>query len=252
MEAWREELYHHGILGQKWGKQNGPPYPLGKGDHSAAERRAAGGMLNKMIERRAAKKRKKKQQEQVKKMQAAKKAKAEEKKRQEEEEAKNAAERDRVIKSGTAEEVLARKDLTPQELQYARMRLSEQQQIMANMPKPVIQKGKTKAEAALEKIDNVVNLAASAGKTISKASDAVTDTVKGINTGIAVYNAITGSNIKKITLDTKKPSWDELRKQEQYLQEKNKTEKSNMELEKDRYNHEQWKLHKDDKKKKKG
>lgn len=34
-------LSHHGILGQKWGKLSGPPYPLGKGDHSAAEKRAA-------------------------------------------------------------------------------------------------------------------------------------------------------------------------------------------------------------------
>ena len=34
------DLYHHGILGQKWGRKNGPPYPLGTSDHSAAEKKA--------------------------------------------------------------------------------------------------------------------------------------------------------------------------------------------------------------------
>lgn len=42
MENWTAENYlaHHGILGMKWGHQNGPPYPLGSGDHSASERKA--------------------------------------------------------------------------------------------------------------------------------------------------------------------------------------------------------------------
>lgn len=33
-------LAHHGIKGQKWGKRNGPPYPLTPEDHSAAEKKA--------------------------------------------------------------------------------------------------------------------------------------------------------------------------------------------------------------------
>ena len=37
---YRDYLSHHGILGQKWGKRNGPPYPLGASDHSASEKRA--------------------------------------------------------------------------------------------------------------------------------------------------------------------------------------------------------------------
>lgn len=33
-------ISHHGILGMKWGKRNGPPYPLGLSDHSASEKKA--------------------------------------------------------------------------------------------------------------------------------------------------------------------------------------------------------------------
>lgn len=35
-----EYLKHHGILGMKWGKKNGPPYPLGASDHSTSEKKA--------------------------------------------------------------------------------------------------------------------------------------------------------------------------------------------------------------------
>lgn len=36
------ELYHHGIQGQKWGKRNGPPYPLKAGEHSDREKTGIG------------------------------------------------------------------------------------------------------------------------------------------------------------------------------------------------------------------
>lgn len=40
MLPWKEELYHHGIMGMRCGKRNGPPYPLAPNKHSASERKA--------------------------------------------------------------------------------------------------------------------------------------------------------------------------------------------------------------------
>lgn len=38
--TYSSSLCRHGILGQKWGKRNGPPYPLGSSKHSASEKKA--------------------------------------------------------------------------------------------------------------------------------------------------------------------------------------------------------------------
>lgn len=36
----KNELYHHGIRGQRWGERNGPPYPLKSSSHSSSEKKA--------------------------------------------------------------------------------------------------------------------------------------------------------------------------------------------------------------------
>lgn len=38
--TYTDYLQHWGILGQRWGQKNGPPYPLGSSQMNAAERRA--------------------------------------------------------------------------------------------------------------------------------------------------------------------------------------------------------------------
>lgn len=45
--SYSDELYHHGIKGQRWGKRNGPPYPLNPQTHAAVVRSAGHGSSGK-------------------------------------------------------------------------------------------------------------------------------------------------------------------------------------------------------------
>lgn len=47
MYNYPDELYHHGIKGQKWGVRNGPPYPLNGQTHSSVVKSASRGRSGK-------------------------------------------------------------------------------------------------------------------------------------------------------------------------------------------------------------
>ena len=46
-ELVREELFHHGVKGQKWGVRNGPPYPLDR--EKSVEKIKKGGIVKTTI-----------------------------------------------------------------------------------------------------------------------------------------------------------------------------------------------------------
>ena len=64
-ELEKNYLEHSGVLGQRWGKRNGPPYPLDAKSHSKEEKEAGykkslnGGHNEKLYDRKAARKQKK-------------------------------------------------------------------------------------------------------------------------------------------------------------------------------------------------
>lgn len=152
-------LAHHGILGQRWGRKNGPPYPLDASDHSASEKKAgwrrslAGG---KAAVAKITKSAVTKHKERV----EAKKRQQEELKKQQEEE-----ERERIIKNGDPNEILANRDkFSDAELRRAKERVREVQQLQ-----------ELSSQQADQAIKNITNKA----KTIKDAVD----------TGIGCYES---------------------------------------------------------------
>lgn len=128
-------LAHHGILGQKWGHKNGPPYPLDVKDHSSAEKKA--GWAKSLADSYKNRKKKKQQRKNLEKARIARAKKAEEKRQaaaKEAEEKKKAEEfakeKERILRSGNPKEILAYKDqLTDQEIQSALNRIRNERDI---------------------------------------------------------------------------------------------------------------------------
>ena len=99
-----EELYHHGVLGQSWGRRHGPPYPLDGVDKKIA---------------RAEAKRKREKERRLKKLQRAAKKARKLKKKQEKQEADTLKKKQKLVKEGDMDKIRKNADLfNNDELQY--------------------------------------------------------------------------------------------------------------------------------------
>lgn len=165
-------LYHHGILGQRWGRQNGPPYPLGEGDHSSAEKKQAKKSVSTLrgyLKDRKIKKKRNAALQKARQVRAENKQKAEEAKQHE-------AEKQKALSSGSAADVLKYQgELSNQELMNAINRLSYEKQLKDISQKDIV--------TTADKVDNVM-------KKIDKARDWAEKGIKAYNTVAKIVNAV--------------------------------------------------------------
>jgi len=163
-----DSLEHHGVLGQKWGRKQGPPYPLDASDHSAAEKKAGWRQsLEGATEKIKA---------------ATEKAKAEIAARKESKPAQNAEKKEEekkpldkkaVINSADAKTIQENaSQLTTQELQEAVNRMNLMQQVNSRVPTP---------PTIQDKIDGAI------GK-LDKAATTVTNGINAYNKIAKIYN----------------------------------------------------------------
>lgn len=176
-------LMHHGILGQKWGHKNGPPYPLDASDHSSSEKKA--GWMKSLSDKHKANVKKRKQKKALAKARVARaenlKKEAERKKYEEEKE--------KALKSGKASEILKYKgDLTNDQLQKAVGRLDWEKRLNEMSSKEV--------ETSWDKIDKIME---KVGKVTGY-----------VNKGVDAYNAI--ERVRKIFEDREQKQKDKAKK----------------------------------------
>lgn len=140
------ELYHHGRLGQKWGVRNGPPYPLTRSmigqAYGKKKRRGISGYLQRRKEKKIAKQEEEKEKQ---------------RKAAEETQRKYDEEKARVLRQGSATEVMKyKKELTKDELRDVLDRIKWTNEL-SNLASSEVQDGWKKIDNIMKRVGDVRN-----------------------------------------------------------------------------------------------
>lgn len=196
-------LYHHGILGMKWGVRR---FQNKDGSLTSAGKKRYGDGDGDSSSRDSGQSKKKKFS--ISKKSGGKDT--EEKTKEEQTKEEYEAAKQQALKSGSAKEVLKYKgDLTQQEMQSAMSRIKWEQE-MQNISSKEVTDGKAKVDAFFGKIDDVTGYA--------------TTTIKAYNTAANVYNAFNKDGKLLPTVSTNNTSDNRIaRKREKKEKEKEQT-----------------------------
>lgn len=161
-------LAHHGRLGQRWGKRNGPPYPLSTGAVNKAYKKKS------LLTRHKEKKQRKELEKAAKTLEEALKKKVDHENNKE-----------RVLREGSAREVYEyRNELTNKELQDVVNRIKSRNEL-EKLSREECEKGWNSINRVMKKVGDVKDWT----KTGTEMYNAINDVMKILNKNTAKNNS---------------------------------------------------------------